>query len=248
MRGSITLIAPGLLRQPVNTAESVTAPAASLVRALPAELQSFAAAATAEFTFNRSLEECVLRACYPDINVDHLPVAGLSYLGDAGVADATGLSWLRCDPVYLQPGGRGLSFELPSVTELSLFDAEALVDELNQTLIEFDLQLKALTSTRWYLGTQTEINAHFCPPWVAARDGLAHSMPHGRCGARWVEILTACQIALHTASVNAQREARGETPVSGVWLWGEGCPDSVYEPRATVRVSAGRLRRWHVHE
>jgi len=230
MRGSITLIAPGVLHQPVDTVVSAAAAAESLVRALPTELQPLAASTTAESTFDRPMEECVLRACYPDTDVDHLPVAALSYLADAGPEDATSLVWLRCDPVYLQPGGRGLSFKLPRASELSRNDADALVDELNQTLVEFDLQLRALTPTRWYLGPQTEINAQFCAPWVAGRDGVAHSMPQGRCGARWVEILTACQISLHTASVNAQREARGETAVSGVWLWGEGSPDSLIEP------------------
>jgi|GEM_PF-5816277 len=228
-RGSITLIADGVFSSDQADTDPI-AGTLSLTDRLPPELKFLASVVASESSHNRLLEQCVLSACYPDLKPDSLPVAALSYRGDVKAEAADDGRLLRCDPVYLKPGGRGLSFELPRSADLSGTDSTAIAHCVSEALADFDLQLEATSPIRWYVSMPSESDVRFFAPWVVGREGLAQSMPEGTDSGRWIGAMTACQIALHSAPVNAQREARGLAPVTGIWFWGSGQVDGLDTP------------------
>lgn len=75
-------------------------------------------------------------------------------------------------------------------------------------------------------------------PMQLCRLPLAEAQPRGPGSPRLRGLMSEIELWLHEAAPNRARRARGERPVSSLWLWGGGAP-----PRAPLQPSAA-VSRW----
>lgn len=75
-------------------------------------------------------------------------------------------------------------------------------------------------------------------PMQLCRLPLAEAQPRGPGSPRLRGFMSEIELWLHEAAPNRARRARGERPVSSLWLWGGGAP-----PRAPLQPSAA-VSRW----
>lgn len=152
-------------------------------------------------------------------------LAGLFGLpGDAGIAafgaafDGLGDGcWLRADPVHLHIQRDRLLLQevVPGADEAAGFCA-ALSRHFSCEGLEFF----APHPQRWYVRLDSEPGIGAVPLSRAAGRDVRELLP--QIGARWARLFGEIQMLLYSHEINERREARGELPVNGVWLWGEG--------------------------
>lgn len=80
------------------------------------------------------------------------------------------------------------------------------------------LRLKIATPERWYARLASPPDGETTP--LAAVAGGPVTPGHGAMG--WHALMNEMQMLLHEHPVNEAREARGELPLNGIWLWGSG--------------------------
>jgi len=150
-----------------------------------------------------------------------LPAAALTrdYLG----GDAAGHGWLSADPAWVQPDINGVRLLACGQMELGMDDAQALAAPLKPVFGDAGMQLEVTAPDRWHLrlpaGSPLPV---FAAPEQAMGEDLAQHLPQGPEGKRWRLLLNEVQILLHQHPLNAQRRARGRSPVNSLWLWGGG--------------------------
>lgn len=150
--------------------------------------------------------------------VDETAIAPLTLQADGVPAGAD--YWLRADPVSIsmQRDQTILQADL----SLSAEEAGQLCASLNAHFAVDGLRFLAPHPQRWYLQLQHEPVMQTYPlPQVVGADMHAH-LPHGKDALRWHGVINEIQMLFYEHAVNLAREQRGEIPVGGVWLWGEG--------------------------
>jgi len=148
-----------------------------------------------------------------------LPVAAIAFAGEGGAREG---AWLRADPVHLQPERDRLILSDNYVLQLTPDEADQLVVEIMETYGADGWVLKAARPGRWYLKPPRASRIVTTPlAQVVGRD-IHPYLPQGKDGKAWHTVLNEIQILLHTAKVNAAREARGQLPVNSLWFWGSG--------------------------
>ena len=150
------------------------------------------------------------------------PAAAITRQRDAG--DAAGATWLRADPVYIQPdinGARLLSHG--DALGLTADDAAAFMPALRPLFGDIGMPIDAPVPTRWYLRAPpgAKLPAMAAPDQAVGMDLFDH-LPEGSEGRRWRALLSEAQVALHNHPRNAQRQAAGLAPVNSLWFWGAG--------------------------
>lgn len=212
---SVTLLVPGLLGFAVNfptdddLAPTVPALEACLTRAnvVPGLAGGLESQVFALFGID------------PPEDAD-LPVAAVTRALDLGVIDKGW--WLRADPVHLRPQRDRLVLLDTQAISLSQDEATRLAAELIDAYGEEGWLLKAPRPGRWYFKPPRAARIVTTPlPQVVGKD-IHPYLPQGKDGKTWHTILNEMQILLHTASVNAEREQRGELPINSLWFWGGG--------------------------
>lgn len=149
-----------------------------------------------------------------------LPVAAVTRVLDMGVIDKGW--WLRADPVHLEPERDRLILSDNYVLQLAPDEADRLVAEIMETYSADGWVLKAARPGRWYLKPPRAARILTTPlPQIVGRD-IHPYLPQGKDGKAWHTVLNEIQILLHSAKVNAEREARGQLPANSLWFWGSG--------------------------
>lgn len=149
-----------------------------------------------------------------------LPVAAVTRALDLGVIDKDW--WLRADPVHLRPERDRLVLFDTQAVPLSQEEATRLAAEISEAYGADGWLLKAPRPGRWYLKPPHAARIVTTPlPEVAGKD-IHPYLPQGKDGKAWHTLLNEVQILLHTATVNAERESRGELPINSLWFWGGG--------------------------
>ena len=223
-RGSITLIAPGLLSD-TSSSSSVDGPDWAdndPAPTLPDVFLTLDRHVTTRRSEREDLDHCVLTRCYPQYAVDDLPVALWSYAYDADSPDPPDRPLLRADPVIVTAGARGLSLGQIQSQELTGRESQLLAKVVGTELAEHGIVLKTMATTRWYALLPEVTRTKFSSPAHAAASGIDQCLPTGDEAQSWVSLLSACQIALHDSTVNRERDERGEMPVTSVWFFGNG--------------------------
>lgn len=224
---SLTYIANGIFL-PANNSST------SLSLRLPPTLVELQKAAVSEKSDVGTLDECVVAACFDNEACSDdspaLPFAAFSYAADVDATQARSQRWLRCDPVVLMAGGRGLSLSQIRAADLTDDESTSLAQTVDAVLRDFDLVLKTPTRHRWYVAPAQPPKARFSPPWRVFNEGVELCMPDGDEAAQWIERMSACQIALHANPVNQRREQRALAPVSSIWFWGGSPTPDCAEP------------------
>lgn len=150
------------------------------------------------------------------------PAAAVTRQRDAG--DAAGSTWLRADPVYIQPdinGARLLAHG--GALALTAEDAAAFMPALRPLFGDTGMTIDAPVPTRWYLKAPVgaKLPAMAAPDQAVGMDVFEH-LPGGPEGRRWRALLSEAQVVLHNHPRNAQRQAAGLAPVNSLWFWGAG--------------------------
>jgi len=210
----VTLLVAGCSRPAEGTAEAAPPPSAPGLATVISRGDRVASSAggveahlLALFGVNAMREEGV-------------PVAPITRAYDAG-EPAAGW-WLRADPVEAQADQHTVRLLGNRHLRLAPHEARALAAELNGLLAEDGLVLQPLDPLRWYLGLA--VDPGFCGLSVDASVGrdLYACLPSGTQAQRWRRLLTELQMLLSVSPVNQARVARGEPPVTSLWLWGGG--------------------------
>lgn len=156
-----------------------------------------------------------------------LPLAALTHLADVGEAPG----WcLRADPVHLHADLHQLLLVDGSAEDLSLDEAQSLVQSLNHHCEELGWRFEAPHPQRWYLKTPAPLDMHTHAPAAARGKDIRPFMPTGHTAREWSRRLTEIQMLLFEHPVNQAREARGALTVNSVWCWGEGELPSAAQP------------------
>jgi hypothetical protein len=149
-----------------------------------------------------------------------LPVAAVTRALDMGVIDNDW--WLRADPVHLRPERDRLVLFDTQFVEIRQEDATRLAADISRAYAADGWVLKAPRPGRWYLKPPRAARITTTPLSEVAGKDIHPYLPKGTDGKAWHTVLSEMQILLHTASVNAERESRGELPINSLWFWGSG--------------------------
>ncbi len=137
----------------------------------------------------------------------------------------------RADPVYQQIDMHSVLLGDPILLDLSIDEAQALVDALNKHLAVDALQLTAGAAQRWYLHGNRGLEIQTTSLTAAIGHNIGTTRASGVDAGYWQRLLTECQMILFDHPVNLEREKRGQLPVNSLWLWGEGSmPDLIGSP------------------
>jgi hypothetical protein len=151
---------------------------------------------------------------------DSLPVAWAGYLGETGER-AEGYC-LRADPVHLVADRDELVMTAAEGLALKAVEADCLVSAINQHFAEEPWRLEACAPHRWYLHLPQAPDIETHPLRTALGKPIATYMPQGEAARYWRQVTNEVQMLLHNSEVNREREAAGQLPVNGLWLWGGG--------------------------
>ena len=148
-----------------------------------------------------------------------VPVAALERLA-AGV-DSEGF-WFRADPVNLQEDQNYLMMSYPSVLDLDAAEAKALSESINEHFAEDGWRLEVIDQQRWYLRLDNNPDIQTTPVWRVVGRDVFNLMPVGNNSRQWHAWMMEIQMLMHNHAVNQARNAHGQAPVSGLWIWGGG--------------------------
>lgn len=156
----------------------------------------------------------------PVNEAQELPVASVTHLADAGATDQGW--WLRADPVHLRPDlHQVLLFDARGLA-ISTATAQSLVAEFNEVFSADGLLLEAPHPQRWYLRFAEDPGLRTEPLLAAIGQDINPLLPRGQAARRWHALLTEMQMLLHSSRANVAREADGQVPINGIWIWGGG--------------------------
>jgi hypothetical protein len=167
-----------------------------------------------------TMDEMLCRAA--DVSKQHdWPLAPLAALAD-GLALSTDYV-LFAQPVHLQLQRDSFSIA-PEAPLLQKAESEAWLALLNQHFAEQGLVFVASPHCphRWYVQVASSPDIQTTALDVAVGRDIRPLLPHGRDAAFWNAFLNEVQMLLFEHPLNLAREARGELPVSGVWVYGGG--------------------------
>lgn len=155
---------------------------------------------------------------------------GVQHAGDAPVAAISaafdGLAagcWLRADPVHLNLQRDQL---LLAEVRTGSGEAESMCASLNLHFAGQGMEFFAPHPQRWYVRLSELPRIRTTPLSQVIGGDVRAVLPTGEDAARWHQLFNEIQMLLHAHPLNEAREARGETVINSVWLWGPGCNEN----------------------
>jgi len=143
------------------------------------------------------------------------PSAPFALLGDG---EAPGdACWAHADPVSLRADRDRLLLADAALLKVQVNEAQAIVAAVESHFGDA-LRLKIAAPERWYARLAWPPRGETTP--LAAVAGGPVTPGRGAMG--WHALMNEMQMLLHEHPVNQAREARGELPLNGIWLWGSG--------------------------
>lgn len=136
---------------------------------------------------------------------------------------------LVADPVTLV-AGRDDVVLAGKVADLDRDATASLIGALNGHFTDDALSFAAPRPDAWFLRTARDVALVTTPTRVVLGRGIFAHLPRGPEGKIWQRWQTEIQMLLFEHDVNAARERRGLSPVTGVWLWGGGRLPAVATP------------------
>lgn len=151
-----------------------------------------------------------------------VPTAPVCFLAET-VDDKLEFTYLlHADPVHLRPDqDRLLAFDFYH-QPLEMQEARAFAEAFNRHFGEDGLQLLTPHATRWYLMVDHKPDLRTRPLGEVIGRNVDLFLPEGADARTWRGWINELQMLFHALPVNQAREARGQLPVSGVWLSGGG--------------------------
>ncbi|MEP6607205.1 MAG: hypothetical protein ABJA83_00825 [Burkholderiaceae bacterium] len=126
----------------------------------------------------------------------------------------------HADPVHIEIARDHLVVQTFDGDGPTAEESRHLVGIANELLAEGDCEL-VIVDDRWFLATERQWTIDAAP--LSGVNGRPVSMPTGADANAWTRLHNEIQMAWHTHSVNAAREANGRRTVNALWLYGGGC-------------------------
>ncbi len=127
--------------------------------------------------------------------------------------------WLRADPVHVRIERDRVI--LSEIAEPSPGEAELLCETLSAHFGEA-FSPQPLRPGAWVVRITGKLEISTTPLSLAAGQHIDALLPAGGDAMQWRKLLNEAQMLLFSHPVNQAREARGETVINSVWLWGGG--------------------------
>ena len=169
-----------------------------------------------------------------------LPVASLSRLGDGGQVDKGW--WICMEPVYLRPDRDSIVLMPNDDLNLTLEEAKGLASDIEQHFNDLDWHIEVLSPQRWYLRLPQAAEINTSPINEVVGKHINNLLPIGEQARQWHALLNEVQMLLHAHPLNQARQARGDFPINGVWVWGGGALPEIKQ-RAITFYTSGNLER-----
>lgn len=151
------------------------------------------------------------------------PIAPLMLHADApDLAKTSKDFWMRADPVHLRIEQNHIMLADSQAFQISIEEAEQIVQDLNHNLGNHDFSFFPLHPDRWYIRTPKapEMFTHTLSH-VTCKN-INNFLPTGAESIVWHQLFNEIQMLLHEHPINQARESRGELPINSVWFWGGG--------------------------
>jgi hypothetical protein len=208
----LTLTVPGLLA-PGTQALAATAP-----------FQSFARYADPPVQDKEGLGSALCKA----LGLPHsTPLAPLSALGASLDVDEHYI--IAATPVTLI-ADRDIVMLAGRVHDLSDDHAAILIELLNRHFVDDGVHFIAARAATWFARCDRTFSLSTSPLDAAIGRSIYPYLPRGADGNTWQRWQVEIQMLLHEHAVNQQRDARGLSPISSVWFWGNGRMAEVRTP------------------
>lgn len=155
-------------------------------------------------------------------------VAALSYAFDLPQTEISNKWIMRADPSFLIADRDQLVMAQSGSLGLSLEEAMALADEVNQFFSDYTEEdfwcLKALSPERWYIVSEKPINIPSIPPENVLGQSVKRFLfnTDNEDGRHWMNLFNEIQMILHQSDINKKRLAEKKIPVNSLWFWGAG--------------------------
>lgn len=127
--------------------------------------------------------------------------------------------WLRADPLNLS-----LQRDQMLASSVSVSPAESveLCASLNEYFAGQGLDFFAPHSQRWYMRVSALPDISTRPLSAVLGGNVGPALATGKEAVRWNQLFNEIQMLLFAHPLNELREARGESTVNSLWLWGGG--------------------------
>jgi len=116
------------------------------------------------------------------------------------------------------------------VHDLGGDDAAILIDLLNHHFADDGVHFVAARPATWFARCDRSFSLSTSPLDAAIGRSIYPYLPRGADGSTWQRWQVEIQMLLHEHLVNQRRDARGLSPVSSVWFWGNGRLSDVTSP------------------
>ncbi len=171
---------------------------------------------------------------------------GVQARGDGPAAafrDASGGAGQRfcADPVRLQVSGDAVVLDAGASADLAADDAARLIEILNRHFAADAITFRAIAPDQWLMDADTPVDAATHAPESAHARSIESLLPQGAQARRLKQIGNEAQMLFHDCEVNNAREARGQAPINGLWLWGGARECPMVAPLPGARVLSNRL-------
>lgn len=181
------------------------------------------------------------------LDLNPLPVGPVALLGAGG--EPADSYWFRAAPVHLRPDRDRLLLLAGDQLQPREDEARTLVHEFNALFREDGLEMLR-QGGQWFLRAPNEPAIHTHPLERVSGRYMDEYLPTGPQARSWIAFLNEAQMLFHSSAINQRREARGELPINGLWIWGGGrlphfsgrsVIESVYADAAEARGAARLL-------
>lgn len=161
------------------------------------------------------------------------PVAPLTLTLDCGTPGHA--YWLRADPVHFQLKRDHVVLADSGAFSIGQAEANALTETLNRHFAGDGFTFYPLRPDRWYLRLPRVPDLRTRELAEVTGQQVDRLLPGGSEARAFSKLCTEIQMLFHEHPVNHTREAAGNLPVNGVWLWGGGTdPRQVQRPYSAV--------------
>jgi hypothetical protein len=130
--------------------------------------------------------------------------------------------WLCATPVFLEIGIEKILLHDLDASSLAREEASALVAAFNQHFADDGLSIELDRSGYWFIRLPEHRVIHTQSLSMVRGQSIYPLLPDGEQSAYWHGWMNEVQMLFFNHPVNISRERRGEQPINGLWLWGEG--------------------------
>jgi len=130
--------------------------------------------------------------------------------------------WLCATPVFLEIGIEKILLHDLNASSLAEEGAFSLVEAFNQHFADDGLCIEPDRSGYWFIRLPEHRVIRTQPLSMVRGQSIYPLLPGGEQSAFWHGWMNEVQMLFFNHPVNISREHRGERPISGLWLWGEG--------------------------